>query len=439
MSVPTYQSNQNLVLNNAFGSNVNNSTVLTSFPSTSTTAQGHYHFTDTSTNALKLLNASNDKVGGHEFWNSNSTSVPVKTLDVNKDRLLLNSKLNVSDSSNNIVSVEPTNLSIANSSTNNNITLINDLVNPALTLTNTAFQQGTFATGGVTITNNNNSTESILQSFQATISQNTVSTILQSDSIRFQDTASTKAIYLNNTITSPFIRTNDTTSGESILTATDITFGGVSVLTQIEELQIKQTNLINVYSSPAIYADGRPPASVPLTSSNTYAQFGWYFKNTVAGYKINWYFPPDTNQTVGDVLGLYLRLFNCSTTSNDNTPFIIIYTKPTGSGDYASWYHSSMVYILDQTITPTINTSYTFFKNVSGTCPNPAHYSSSLVNMIQSPVNNPRGTYLPTEQILTIAIGSNSASAVNSVEFIGQSLGLITANGTTQFNLGFQL
>jgi hypothetical protein len=439
MSVPTYQSNQNLVLNNAFGSNLNNSTVLTSFPVATTTAQGHYHFTDTATNSLKLLNASNDKIGGHQFWNSNSTQAPVKTLDVNKDRLLLNSRLNVSDSSNNIVSVEPTNLSIANSSTNNNISLINDVNNPALTLTNTAFQQAIYATGGVEITNNNNSSQSIIESFQTQILQNTTNSILQSDYIRFQDSATTKAIYLNNTIASPFIRTNDSTTGESVLSATDITFGGVSVLTQIEELQIKQTNLINVYSSPAIYADGRPPASVPLTSSNTYAQFGWYFKNTVAGYKINWYFSPDTNQTVGDILGLYLRLFNCSTTSNDNTPFLIIYTKPTGSGDYASWFHSSMVYILDTTITPTVNTSYTFFKNVSGTCPDPKHYASTLANMIQSPVNNPRGTYLPSEQILTIAIGSNSASTVNSVEFIGQKLGLMTSSGTQEFQLGFQL
>jgi hypothetical protein len=98
-----------------------------------------------------------------------------------------------------------------------------------------------------------------------------------------------------------------------------------------------------------------------------------------------------------------------------------------------------MVYILDQTITPTINTSYTFFKNVSGTCPDPSHYASTLANMIQSPVNNPRGEYLPTEQILTIAIGSNSASPVNSVEFIGQKLGLMTSSGTQEFQLGFQL
>jgi hypothetical protein len=379
MSVPTYQSNQNLVLNNAFGSNVNNSTVLTSFPTTATTAQGHYHFTDTYNNALKLLNASNDEIGGHEFWNCTSTSSPVKTLDVNKDRLLIDSSL--TNSSGN------TNLSLAY----NNLTFTDDTFQ--CLLNNEAF---IFYSGGAS-------------------------------NVRINNSSVNPNIFFNNGIHS------------SQLTESDLTFDGVSVLSQIERLQIKQTNLINVYSSPAIYADGRPPATVPLTSSNTYAQFGWYFKNTVAGYKINWYFAPDTNQTVGDILGLYLRLFNCSTTSNDNTPFLIIYTKPTGSGDYSSWFHSSMVYILDTTITPTINTSYTFFKNVSGTCPDPKHYASTLANMIQSPVNNPRGTYLPSEEILTIAIGSNSASATNSVEFIGQKLGLMTSSGTQEFALSFQL
>jgi len=379
MSVPTYQSNQNLVLNNAFGSNLNNSTVLTSFPVATTTAQGHYHFTDTTTNSLKLLNASNDKIGGHQFWNCNSTQAPVKTLDVNKDRLLIDSAL-TNNSGN-------TNLSLAY----NNLTFTDDTFQ--CLLNNESF---IFYSGGVSNLRINNSSEN-------------------------------PNIFFNNGIHS------------SQLTESDLTFDGVSVLSQIERLQIKQTNLINVYSSPAIYADGRPPASVPLLSSNTYAQFGWYFKNIVAGYKINWYFSPDTNQTVGDIIGIYLRLFNCSTTSNDNSPFLIIYTKPTGSGDYASWFHSSMVYILDTTITPTVNTSYTFFKNVSGTCPDPKHYASTLANMIQSPVNNPRGSYLPTEQILTIAIGSNSASAVNSVEFIGQKLGLMTSSGTQEFQLGFQL
>jgi len=203
----------------------------------------------------------------------------------------------------------------------------------------------------------------------------------------------------------------------------------------IATLNTTQTNALQVYSSPAIYADGRPPASVPTSSSNTYAQFGWYFKNTTAGYKINWYFPPNTNMIVSDIKGLYLRFFNCSTTSNDNTPFIVVYTKPTGSGDYApGFYHSAMVYVVNQSLTPVANTSYTFFENISS-CPDPSHYASSLQSMIQSPVNNPRGTYAPTEQILAIVIGTNSASAVNSVEFIAQKLGVMTATGTQEFLL----
>ena len=397
MSIPTYQSNQNLVLNNAFGSNLNNSTVLTSFPASTTTAQGHYHFTDTDTNSLKLLNCSNDKTGGHQFWNCNSTGQPALLFNITRDAVFLNSLLK-------------------NLTNQVNVDMVNNFI---------------------TIRNSAESTENTMQSNNIVVRNLSLSDVGSLSSQRLQ---------IGNDITSAFSTVNNTSvsvadlTNNSRLTSTDLIFNNTySVITEIEKLQIKQTNVLNVYPSPAIYADGRQPSAVPLTSSNTYAQFGWYFKNTVLGYKINWYFPPDTNQTVGDVIGLYLRLFNCSTTSNDNTPFIIIYTKPTGSGDAAPWFHSSMVYILDQSVTPTVNTSYTFFENVSGTCPDPKNYASTLANMIQSPVNNPRGEYLPTEQILTIAIGTNSASVVNSVEFIAQKLGIMTATGTQEFALGFQL
>jgi hypothetical protein len=89
-----------------------------------------------------------------------------------------------------------------------------------------------------------------------------------------------------------------------------------------------------------------------------------------------------------------------------------------------------MTYIINTT--PVANTSYTMFMNVSGTCPNPNSYASNIQTMIQSPVNNPRGTYAPTDSVLTIAIGTNSASATNSVEFIAQKLGIMTASGTQE-------
>ena len=197
-------------------------------------------------------------------------------------------------------------------------------------------------------------------------------------------------------------------------------------------MTIKQTNLIYQFSSPAIYADGQPPSATPTSIINSYAVNSWYFKNTVAGQKINWYMPTTSSLKVQDILGLYLRLFNISTTSNDNTLFLTVYTTP-DAGPNFSWYKSRMTYILNQSITPTINTNYTFFMNASGTCPNPSSYATSLVNMQISPVSNPRGTYGPTENIMFFSIGSNSASAVNSVECVVQKFGVMTPSGTQEF------
>lgn len=394
MSVPTYQSNKNLVLNNSFGSNVNNSTVLTSFPVATSTALGHYHFTG-SDNQLKFLNASNDKAGGHEFWNSNSTQAPQLLFNITREAVFLNSVLK-------------------NLTNQVNVDMVNNLI---------------------TIRNSAESTENTMQSNNIVVRNLSLSDVGSLSSQRLQ---------IGNDITSEFSTVNNTSvsvanlTNNSRLTATDLVFNNTySVLTEIEKLQIKQKNILNVYPAPPIYADGQQPLPVPNSISNTYGQFGWYYINGNTGpNKINWYFPPDTNQTVGDILGFYLRLFNCSTTSNDNSPFIVIYTKPTGVNDFAPWFHSSKVYVLNSSVTPVANTSYTFFENVSGTCPDPSHYASQLVDMQESTV---RGVYLPTDQILAISVQSNSASPVNSVEFIAQSLGLMSASGTTEFQLGFQL
>jgi hypothetical protein len=197
-------------------------------------------------------------------------------------------------------------------------------------------------------------------------------------------------------------------------------------------------NQLNVYSSPAVYADGKPPLTCPTSSTNTSAQFGWYFKNSFSTgtNKVNWYQAPDDGMLVSDLLGLYLRFFNISaisTTPND-MPFIVVYTKTdTLTPNYASWYKSRMTYIPN--FIPTANTNYTTFRNISGTCPDPNSYASSLKLMINSTVApNPAGTYAPTEQVLFFAISTSSSSVINCSEFILQKFGIITANGTQEFN-----
>ena len=461
------------------------------FPSSSTgNSTAHAHYTDASSNSLKFLNASANGRGGHEFWVSTSSSAPKKTASLDVSGFTIDNSIsggNVIYSPNVfLLSPDGKNIELDGdlyaSPYNFNLQTFNPVY---MTQTTSLYTTGDlcYVVCGsdrvIQIFNNNNITNPIPPNVVPSDfgnSSNVGFTIgIPLFSLSPPSQTITKISNLSETLTI----INDT--DESVLSASDLTFNNVSLPSQVSQntldisqnrtdisknildisqnrtdisqnildisqntfdisnntddintLTIKQTNLIYQFSSPAIYADGSPPLATPTTIINTYAINAWYFKNTVAGQKINWYMPSTSGLKVQDILGLYLRLFNVSTTSNDNTLFLTVYTTPDAGPNY-SWYKSRMTYILNQSITPTINTLYTFFMNASGTCPNPSSYASSLVNMQISPVSNPRGTYGPTESIMFFSIGSNSASAVNSVECVVQKFGVITPIGTQEF------
>jgi hypothetical protein len=207
----------------------------------------------------------------------------------------------------------------------------------------------------------------------------------------------------------------------SILSTSNLTFNGVNSL---QELKIKQTNTSFQNISALIYADGRPPAAPTTTIAQQYGYTpSWYFKNTVAGYKINWYAGPYDGMTVADFLGLYMYMFNGITITNDDTPFFVINTT----------VGSKRTYIFDQSVTPIANTRYCMFANLSGDCPAPDYYAQTLNNMTLSTVAGTNvGPFAPTEVILYFSIHSNSSSVVNSVEFAVSKLGIMTPNGTKE-------
>ena len=181
---------------------------------------------------------------------------------------------------------------------------------------------------------------------------------------------------------------------------------------------ITQTNPIFQY----------PPQQPSSTIINTYGYYGWQFINAVALRKISWYFAPDgLNMEVQDVLGLYMNYFNVASTSNDDLPFITIYTQPLGSGDIIPGFaHSSMTYIPN--FTPVVNTAYSSFMNITGTQQTPFAYGHNQVGMIQSPVApNPNGTYTPTMKVLAFSVGTNSASPVNNTNFVMSKVGVCIA------------
>jgi len=191
------------------------------------------------------------------------------------------------------------------------------------------------------------------------------------------------------------------------------------------------------FSSPAIYADSSVPPQQNSTFQNTYGYFGWAYKKQspqATNAKINWYFlPPINNMTVGDLKGLYYQIFNnCSTTGS--LPFITVYTKPTGSGDYASWYHSSMTYVPDANSSP--NQSCQMYVNIKNEPFTPQSIGiQNQINMVQSSVNNPKGVYADDQQILSISFQTNSASALNTVDFACTKIGAVLDNYSAEYIL----
>jgi hypothetical protein len=411
-------SSGNINFQGVLASNLNGTSNLSSsFPSSSTgTTTAHAHYTEPTSNALKFLNASGSGEGGHQFWNCSSTYSPIKYFDVNKDRALLYSSLR-----------NPTNH------------VVLDLCENTLVINNTNNQQTLVNSNTLEARNNSTSDNAHIQPDNLTVGNdiNNINTYINASFVSVFDGANgfNSRLYANdltfNSVSLPSTVSKNTLDISQ--NTTDISKNKVDIsnnTNNINTLTIKQTNIIYQFSSPAIYADGQPPLPTPTSIINSYAINAWYFKNTVAGYKINWYMPTTSGLKVQDILGLYLRLFNVSTTSSDNLIYLTVYTTPDAGPNY-SWYKSKMTYVV--TATPTINTFYTFFANASGSCPIPSYYASTLLQMTPSTVQNPRGLYGPTETIMFFAIGSNSASAVNTVETVVQKFGVMTPTGTQEF------
>ena len=206
----------------------------------------------------------------------------------------------------------------------------------------------------------------------------------------------------------------------------------------IQRLSTPIVSTLEYYISTTSAYFQYPPAPPTVALIQAYQYYGWYFINAVVARQISWYFAPDYNMTVADVKGLYMNYFNITTTSNDNLPFISIYTKPTGTNDVIPGFaHSVATYIAN--FNPLAANPYCSFMNISGTQQDPFPYGHILGSMILSPVQpNPRGEYLPTEQVLAVAVGTNSGSAVNQVNFIMSKVGICLAQGNQELILNPQ-
>lgn len=124
---------------------------------------------------------------------------------------------------------------------------------------------------------------------------------------------------------------------------------------------------MNTFSNGINYADGDAPIIMP-PAIEALNYDGWYYKNIAKGKKINWYIPFGTNVTINNLkmVQASLKLLN-----KVSAPFITVYTKPTGSGDAASWYKARRTYIVPA-VTLVNGQNYNFWRKWAPCAPFPA-------------------------------------------------------------------
>ena len=180
-----------------------------------------------------------------------------------------------------------------------------------------------------------------------------------------------------------------------------------------------------------------PPAISELTYD------GWYYKKVSddsTNNKINWYIGSDVSMKVSDLHQIFfeMKLINVA-----KIPFITVYTKPTGSGDYyppgasanyQPWYKSSRTYELRNPTGLVASSDYCCYMKLNASTPEPVSYGHrNLAMSLTDVVANIRGSFAPTEDILFFSFGTDSSAGVGTVEFIAKSVCIQSSKGTSNF------
>ena len=212
------------------------------------------------------------------------------------------------------------------------------------------------------------------------------------------------------------------------------------IITSVSTVVAQAYNTVPVACSPSVWADECSPLPVP--SSVSTSADGWFFQNMVASSKINWYLPTNgSNMTIGNIHNMYLNAFIGSSKS---VPFLTIFTKPkVGANNYASWAGAKINYYYNfESPSTSFNKQYCLYThtnpmnnyNVTGLkCTDIYTENGTNKNSSSSKQTIDFDLVSLTDEILYIAINTDSGAAQNDVKFVANSLNICLKTGTTQF------
>lgn len=158
-------------------------------------------------------------------------------------------------------------------------------------------------------------------------------------------------------------------------------------------------------SGIAVYADSSP---APIPDLN--GRDGWLYQKTSGAEKFNYYIWSQGSHalTLENLDTIYMVGAVDTYTSVASVPFIVVYTKMTGSGDAGAWYHSRISYSIDSNQVINLGEIVQFYTH---------HKKPSTINGYrQVPLHNEikTGDALPSEEVLYITLHSDSGGADNT-------------------------
>ena len=166
-------------------------------------------------------------------------------------------------------------------------------------------------------------------------------------------------------------------------------------------------------NNAAVWADSAPAA---INDSNN--RKGWYYTNTSASNKANIYFFGGIQETVllHQVKSLWAKVSIDNFSGLSTLPHMVLYTKPTGVGDAAAWYHSRITYTFASDVNIGVGEECIIYTNHKPDI----DFDNRFINM---PTKTTQGDADGEEEILYMTIHTDSGAAAGDVKILFQNLG----------------
>lgn len=152
---------------------------------------------------------------------------------------------------------------------------------------------------------------------------------------------------------------------------------------------------------------------------------GWYFKNTSTTQFIDWNL---FNETSSIALSDFSAYAVITFDSILDTPFIAIYTEPTGTGDFDPSYHSKAVYGV--TVPVAANQKYLIHV---GNAPS-VHPELPRIQLTLDATRS-QGDLADSENVVKCNLETDASSTYDNLQFIVDRLGLNLASNKIDFSL----